>query len=89
MVPRVGGGTAFLADQDDDDEDYVNVETAGDDYVCEECLDLAESGPYTLDEAESLLPVHDNCRCAVVPAFDMRFAINRARRSGRAGEEEF
>ena len=57
--------------------DFVNVLTAGDERVCIICQDISEEGPYTLDEAQGLIPAHPNCRCAFVPAFDMRFAINR------------
>jgi hypothetical protein len=48
------------------DED-TDVLTAGDDLVCEECLSIADDGPYTMDEAEILIPAHPNCRCALVP----------------------
>lgn len=41
-------------------EGEVDVLTAGDDDVCEECLDIADGGPYTLDEAEGLIPAHPN-----------------------------
>lgn len=52
----------------------VDVLTAGDDLVCEECQDISDGGPYDIDEAESLIPAHLNCRCAFVPADDERFA---------------
>jgi hypothetical protein len=48
----------------------VNVQTAGDDRVCDECDDIAAAGPYSLDEAEDLIPAHPNCRCTFVPAVD-------------------
>ena len=38
--------------------------------VCEKCWELqkkSENKPYTLDEAEKLIPVHPNCRCVVIP----------------------
>lgn len=38
--------------------------------VCEKCWELqkkSEKKPYTLDEAEKLIPVHPNCRCVVIP----------------------
>lgn len=54
------------------DLDLVNVLTAGDDLVCQDCEDYADSGPYDIDEIE--LPIHENCRCAIVPADDARFA---------------
>jgi hypothetical protein len=63
--------------KDADEEDFVNVLTAGDQDVCQECEDIAAGGPYTLDEAFDLIPAHPDCRCAFVPAFDMRFAINK------------
>lgn len=46
----------------------VDVMTAGDDAVCEECQDIADNGPYSLDEAESLIPAHVRCRCTFVSA---------------------
>jgi len=54
-------------DADEDELDYYQVETAGDDRVCEICLSY-ESALYTLEEARELLPAHPNCRCAVIPA---------------------
>jgi hypothetical protein len=48
------------------DED-VEVVTAEDDDVCEVCIDIAAQGPYELDEAESLIPAHPNCRCSFMP----------------------
>jgi 8-oxo-dGTP pyrophosphatase MutT (NUDIX family) len=46
----------------------VDVLTAGDNDVCDECQDISDSGPYSLDEAEALIPAHPNCRCAFVAA---------------------
>jgi SPP1 gp7 family putative phage head morphogenesis protein len=40
--------------------------TAGDDQVCVKCEELAGK-VYTLDEAEGVIPVHPNCRCAWLP----------------------
>lgn len=54
-------------------EELVEILTAGDDEVCEECEDLAK-GTYTIGEARGLIPAHPNCRCAVVPVADLRFA---------------
>ncbi len=45
----------------------AEVVTAGDDKVCSVCNALAANGPYTLDEAEKLLPAHTNCRCCFIP----------------------
>jgi hypothetical protein len=52
----------------------INVLTAGDDDVCQDCQDIAAEGPYDLDEARNLIPAHPNCRCAFVPFGDKRFA---------------
>jgi hypothetical protein len=46
----------------------LSVLTAGDEKVCQQCQDLAAEGPYTLQEAWSLLPAHVHCRCAWIPA---------------------
>ncbi len=56
------------------DLDVVEVLTAGDDQVCELCQDISDDGPYTLDDAEELIPAHINCRCGFIPADDARFA---------------
>jgi len=48
----------------------VNVLTAGDDKVCPRCEDIADSGPYTIDEARGLIPAHPSCRCAFDPVED-------------------
>lgn len=45
----------------------VEVMTAGDNRVCEECEAIEENNPYTLNEARSLIPAHIECRCAFVP----------------------
>jgi SPP1 gp7 family putative phage head morphogenesis protein len=45
----------------------AEVVTAGDDKVCPVCDALAKGGPYTLDEAEKLIPAHGNCRCCSIP----------------------
>ena len=58
--------------------EYLNVQTAGDDRVCIVCEEISEEGPYTLAEAQGLIPAHPNCRCTFVPAFDLRYVINRA-----------
>lgn len=45
----------------------VDVLTAEDDRVCEECQSISDNGPYDIDEALSLIPAHINCRCVFVP----------------------
>jgi hypothetical protein len=69
------------------DQELVNVLTAGDDDVCEDCEDIAGDGPYEIDEARALIPAHPNCRCAFVPADDERFAESEERLE-RIREEE-
>jgi hypothetical protein len=43
-----------------EENDMVEVLTAGDDLVCEECQEISEAGPYDLDTALSLIPAHPN-----------------------------
>jgi SPP1 gp7 family putative phage head morphogenesis protein len=45
----------------------AEVVTAGDNKVCSVCNAIAKNGPYTLDEAEKMLPAHTNCRCCFIP----------------------
>jgi hypothetical protein len=51
----------------------VEVLTAGDNDVCEQCEDISQDGPYDIDEARTLIPAHPNCRCAFVPYGDDRY----------------
>lgn len=44
--------------------------TAGDENVCEDCLDLEANNPYPLTELSSLVPVHPQCRCVVGAVLD-------------------
>jgi SPP1 gp7 family putative phage head morphogenesis protein len=46
--------------------------TAGDARVCEECEAVAGGSPYTLDQAEKLIPVHPQCRCICLPYKEKR-----------------
>lgn len=45
----------------------VEWRTAGDNRVCDECRIAANDGPYTIDDARGLLPLHPLCRCAWRP----------------------
>lgn len=76
-LARRGGRLGQLRGISRAKSERVNVETAGDDLVCEVCEDLAAGGPYDLDDARDLFPAHVNCRCALVPEGDLRFAGNR------------
>ena len=55
-------------------KNLVEVLTAGDERVCQDCQDISDEGPYSLDEAEMMIPAHPRCRCAFVPWHDERFA---------------
>ena len=44
--------------------EYVEIITAQDSLVCDDCIDAEENNPHSLQEAQSLLPRHPNCRCA-------------------------
>lgn len=41
--------------------------TAGDSRVCQRCKDIADGGPYTLEQIEPMIPVHPRCRCIALP----------------------
>jgi SPP1 gp7 family putative phage head morphogenesis protein len=43
--------------------------TAGDEKVCPRCGAL-QGNTYTVDEARGVIPVHPNCRCTWIPAFE-------------------
>lgn len=45
----------------------AEVLTAEDDRVCPECEELASKGPYKIEDAGDLIPVHPACRCAWAP----------------------
>ena len=45
----------------------VEIVTCNDGLVCDDCLDAEDQNPHTLSEAQSLLPMHPNCRCAYAP----------------------
>ena len=62
--------------------EFVNALTAGDDKVCVICEEIAAEGPYSIEEAQGLLPAHPNCRCAWIPAFDMSDPTNRELAAG-------
>lgn len=62
LPPPIGGG-----EPPDDEGPIVQIQTAGDDKVCDICEDF-EGETYTLQEARGLIPAHINCRCVVIPA---------------------
>lgn len=44
----------------------VDIVTAGDDRVCDDCIEIEKNNPYTIEEAMGLLPVHPDCRCSII-----------------------
>jgi hypothetical protein len=46
-----------------DTNTLVNIITMEDELVCQKCQDAADNSPYTIEEAQALLPIHPNCRC--------------------------
>lgn len=50
-------------------EGFVELETAGDDRVCDLCLGL-EGNPISISEARGIIPVHPLCRCTWLPIID-------------------
>jgi SPP1 gp7 family putative phage head morphogenesis protein len=58
---------------------------------CPKCSALAKKKYYSLDDAEMLLPVHPNCRCAMIPVpmvFVPKDEARRIRRALRGNELE-
>lgn len=41
--------------------------TAGDELVCDDCLELESNNPYLVTESADLIPAHPFCRCALAP----------------------
>lgn len=44
--------------------DKVEVSPAPD--ACDDCVEIANDGPFNVEEATDLLPIHPNCRCVLV-----------------------
>ena len=45
----------------------ANIITSGMSNVCDDCLELEANNPYTLQEAQKLLPFHPFCNCSYEP----------------------
>ena len=43
----------------------VDIVTAGDDRVCDDCIEVEKNNPYSIEEAMNLIPIHPDCRCSV------------------------
>ena len=48
----------------------VEIITAGDGLVCDDCIDAEDNNPWSINEAQGLLPMHPNCRCAFAAVVD-------------------
>jgi len=55
----------------------VEIITAGDDIVCDDCLDIEDRNPWTIQEAMELLPMHPNCRCAFAAVIEIDDDLER------------
>ena len=55
----------------------VEFATAGDDQVCPICASL-DGEVFSLKDAEGVIPVHPNCRCAWLPAVDLSSKVEAA-----------
>lgn len=53
----------------------IDVLTMHDERVCQDCIDIENNNPYTIQEAEGLLPVHPRCRCVYKPHFDENYVV--------------
>ena len=58
---------------------WIDIVTMGDNKVCQDCLNIESKNPYTIEEAEGILPVHPQCRCEYVKSEKKM----NTRRSGR------
>lgn len=61
-IEKIEAGLAGLGE--------VDVVTADDDLVCQRCQDISDNGPYDINEALGLVPVHISCRCVFSPTRD-------------------
>ena len=50
----------------DNNIEWVDILTMGDNRVCQYCLDVESNNPYPINEAENILPLHPLCRCIYV-----------------------
>lgn len=67
----------------------AEILTAGDERVCPQCESLAMGGPYPIEEARGMIPVHPNCRCAWIPAdTGPKKKDKKDEKKGGGGEDE-
>ena len=53
----------------------VDIMTMHDERVCQDCIELENNNPYTIQDAEGLLPRHPRCRCVYKPHFDEGYVV--------------
>ena len=72
-----------------EEERNIEIQTAGDDRVCDECDKYASGSPYTIEEVLDILPVHINCRCEPIALDGLFFPeeLTRIREETRSIEE--
>lgn len=55
----------------------VDIVTMHDERVCQTCIEIENNNPYTLQDAEGLLPVHPRCRCTYKPHYDEGYVVSQ------------
>lgn len=55
----------------------VSVITMHDSKVCQECIEIEQNNPYTIEEAQGLLPVHPHCRCRYMRYYDDDYVVTQ------------
>lgn len=63
----------------------AELSTAGDGRVCEKCLAASAAGPYKVEKARGMIPIHPQCRCAWVPKVDLKKLGIKKRTPKRVG----
>lgn len=49
---------------------FVDIITAHDSKVCSTCFNNEDDNPYTIEEAQGMIPTHPYCRCEYYPHFE-------------------
>lgn len=55
----------------------VDIVTMHDSKVCQECIEIEQNNPYTIQEAQGLLPVHPHCRCEYKQHYDEDYVVTQ------------
>jgi hypothetical protein len=83
--PMKGRGFARRSDDYFHSDELVKIVTFGDEKVCQICQDAEADGPYKIDEARAMLPLHPHCRC-LVESFRSRRQLPVTFRKGKSVE---